>query len=124
MPIQHPSQASSYFTTAFNAADRTALLAYYTPDAKLSLPGGQEHTGPAAIGQAMEGFLALKGIMQIEPLYLIEQGDTCLLRGKWRLEGKGPDGSPVVMEGSNIEVLRQQPDGTWKCSIDAPFGGN
>ena len=124
MAIHHPSQAATYFTTAFNTGDRAALLAYYTADAKLSLPGGQIHIGQSAIGQALEGFLALKGTMQLEPLYILEHGDTTLLRGSWRLEGKGPDGSPVVMEGSNIEVLRRQADGTWKCSIDAPFGGD
>jgi len=124
MPIAKPSDAPAYFMKAFDAADRQALLNYYSPDAVLSLPGGQQHTGHPAIAQALETFLALKGTMSMEPIYLLENGDTVLLRAKWRLEGKGPDNSPIIMEGSNIEVLQRQPDGNWQCTIDAPFGGN
>ena len=41
---------------------------------------------------------------------------------KWVLEGTGPDGKPIKMEGQSAEVARRQPDGTWLFVIDNPFG--
>lgn len=41
-----------------------------------------------------------------------------LTRGKWRLSGTGPDGKPVTMSRNSTEVVRRQPDGSWKFIID------
>ena len=41
---------------------------------------------------------------------------------KWVLEGTGPDGKPMRMEGQSAEVARRQPDGTWRFAIDNPHG--
>ena len=39
-------------------------------------------------------------------------------------DGTDADGNPVDLRGSTAEVVRRQPDGTWKYAIDHPFGGN
>ena len=33
------------------------------------------------------------------------------------------DGSAVNMSGQSTDVMRRQPEGTWLCVIDSPFGG-
>jgi ketosteroid isomerase-like protein len=38
------------------------------------------------------------------------------------LDGTGPDGKPVKIEGQSAEVARRQPDGTWLFVIDNPHG--
>jgi ketosteroid isomerase-like protein len=40
-----------------------------------------------------------------------------LTHNAWTLEGDAP------MEGVTAEVVRKQPDGTWKYAVDNPFGG-
>ncbi|MEZ0265072.1 MAG: nuclear transport factor 2 family protein [Phycisphaerae bacterium] len=125
MPIRTPAESHAAFLRAFNAGDAAAVLAYYAPDARVDFPDGRTAVGPEQIAAAMAPFLALKGTMTMDTLYAVEHADTALTRGKWRVTGTSPtDGSPVVMEGSNVEVLRRQPDGTWLCAIDLPFGGN
>ena len=60
--------------------------------------------------------------MEIETLYVVDGPGVALLRGRWRLSGTGPDGQPVELAGSNVEVARRQPDGRWLYVIDHPFG--
>jgi ketosteroid isomerase-like protein len=42
--------------------------------------------------------------------------------GVWSFEGTGPDEEPVRLTANNADVLRRQPDGTWRFVIDNPWG--
>jgi ketosteroid isomerase-like protein len=44
------------------------------------------------------------------------------LRGVWSFNGTGPDGEPVQLAANNADVLRRQPDGSWRFVIDNPWG--
>jgi uncharacterized protein (TIGR02246 family) len=99
-------------------------MALYTPDATLGPQPGQVVTGQAAIREALQGFLALKGKIQITTTYVLQSGDIALLRGQWQLSGTGPDGQPVAMAGKSNEVVRKQPDGRWLFAIDHPYGAD
>jgi uncharacterized protein (TIGR02246 family) len=122
MSAQRPEEIHQAFTTAFNAGDAAALLALYEPEASLAPAPGQVVTGRAAIGEVLDGFLALKGRMTIETVRVIAAGDVALLHGAWILSGTGPDGSPIEMAGRNAEIVRRQSDGSWLCVVDNPFG--
>ena len=41
---------------------------------------------------------------------------------KATLEGTRPDGRPVKSTLHTLEVVRRQPDGSWRYVIDDPFG--
>jgi ketosteroid isomerase-like protein len=41
---------------------------------------------------------------------------------RWQLEGTGPDGSPIRLDGTSSDVLRRRPDGSWGVLIDDPWG--
>ena len=49
----------------------------------------------------------------------VVNGDLALTHSHWRLDV--PDGEP--MEHTSAEVVRRQPDATWKYTIDNPYGG-
>ena len=49
----------------------------------------------------------------------VVNGDLALTHTRWRLDI--PDGEP--MEAVTAEIVRRQPDGTWKYAIDNPWGG-
>jgi ketosteroid isomerase-like protein len=68
------------------------------------------------------GFLARKPQIKLDVKKLAETGDIAFTTSKWVLEGTGPDGKPVKMEGQSAEVARRQPDGTWLFVIDNPYG--
>jgi uncharacterized protein (TIGR02246 family) len=118
-----PEDTHQSFARSFNDADLDSLMALYTPDAALVPQPGQVVTGHAAIREALQQFLALKGRMKIETTYVVEAGDIALLRSQWHLDGTGPDGKPVAMSAKSNEVVRRQPDGRWLIAIDHPYGG-
>ena len=122
MSVQQPEHIHPAFTAAFNAGDTAALLDLYEPDASLAPAPGEVVTGLEAIRQVLDGFLALKGQMTIETLRVLPSGDIALLHGMWILTGTGPDGNPIELAGRNTEVVRRQPDGSWRFIVDNPFG--
>jgi ketosteroid isomerase-like protein len=48
--------------------------------------------------------------------------DIALISANWKLKGTGPDGKPVEMTGTSVEVARKQADGSWLFAIDTPWG--
>lgn len=122
MPVTKPEEMYPRFVEAFNAGDAAALLALFEPTATFAPQPGQTVTGTAAIGAALQQFLALKGTIKLEPVFIIESGDTALFRGKWLVNGTDADGKPVELRGNSIEIARRQNDGSWRLIIDSPFG--
>ena len=127
MPIQRIEDVLQQYEDAFNQGDLDALLALYEPQATLTLQPGQTAAGAAAIRTVLGSFLALKGRMEIAeigPQQIVQAGDTALVSGSWTITGTGSNGEPVVMSGRSTDVVRLQPDGTWRWVIDVPFGIN
>src|SRR6059058_6112784 len=122
MDATTPHQLYELFSEYFNAGTIDLLLTLYTDDAVLVPAAGQEARGRDAIREALNGFLALNGIFQIEQPRVIESGDTALVMVKWTLKGTSPGGGPVEMAGQTSDVVRRQPEGNWLIVIDNPFG--
>jgi uncharacterized protein (TIGR02246 family) len=125
MAERGPVEAHALFQKAFNAGDLQGLMALYEPDAILiPQPGAEPVKGTQAIRVALEGFLALKGKVELQTKHVVRNGDIALLRSAWRVKGTGPDGKPVEMSHGSAEVVRRQPDGSWRYIIDHPFGSD
>jgi uncharacterized protein (TIGR02246 family) len=125
MTERGPAEAHTLFQKAFNAGDLQGLVALYEPDAILiPQPGSEPVQGIQAIRSTLEGFLALRGKIELETKHVVRYGDIALLRGAWRLKGTGPDGKPVEMVHGSAEVVRRQPDRSWRYVIDHPFGSD
>jgi len=119
-----PGAINSRWTEAFNAGDVPALLELYEPDAVL-VPGPDAPpvSGLAAIEASLQWLVGLYGRITFEPHYWLQQGDLAMGRIDFQLTGgTDSDGSPVHLHGSAAEVARRQPDGSWKCVFDHPFG--
>lgn len=123
MPAYTPEAVHQLFTVAFNARDLEALVALYEPDATLMPQPGQTVSGHAAIREALEGFLAIRGRFELRHQKTLQSRDVALLFSAWRLAGTDPDGNPVDLGGQTSDVVRRQPDGTWLVAVDNPYGG-
>ena len=124
MPAHTPEDVHPTFAKLFSAGDLDGVMALYDPGAQLiPQPGASPVSGPT-IRQVLQGFLALQPSISIETTGLVTTKDVALLRSHWTLKGKGADGRPVEMSHRSIEVVRRQPDGTWRFVIDDPFGGD
>jgi ketosteroid isomerase-like protein len=51
-------------------------------------------------------------------VYCLEAGDVAVGRSEWSIR----DGNKTKVEAKGIELLKRQPDGTWKVLIDHAFG--
>ena len=122
MPAHTPEELDELFTQAVNAGDIEAVIKLYEPAASLTMQPGQVVSGAKAIREALSGFVAMKPRMTLEARTLAEAGGIALTTSKWVLEGTGPDGKPMKVEGQCAEVARRQPDGTWLVVIDNPHG--
>jgi ketosteroid isomerase-like protein len=40
----------------------------------------------------------------------------------WVIDGTGPEGQAVHVEGTATDIARRGPDGRWRYVIDNPFG--
>ena len=122
MAAHKPEELDVLFAQAINAGDLEAVIKLYEPTASLMMQPGQVVSGTKAVREALSGFLAMKPRMTLEARTLAEAGGIALTTSKWVLEGTGPDGTPMKMEGQSAEVARRQPDGTWLFVIDNPHG--
>ena len=116
-----PQDAHRQFEDAYNSREIEALLALYTPDARLVTESGNVVIGHDAIRGELQEFFAIKGRMTVETVSAVQAGNIALLRAQWHLTGTGPDGQSVAL-GKTAEVVQQQPDGRWLYLIDNPHG--
>lgn len=58
------------------------------------------------------------GKMEIKTVYCLEAGDVAVGRSEWSIKDNGT----MKVAAKGIELLKRQPDGTWKGLIDHAFG--
>ena len=121
MGVTDPEQVIDQFVKFFNSRDLESILAeLYEEDAVLLPgPGAPTVAGREGIRPALQGFIDMGGTMSVLGATAMRNGDVALTHSRWRLEVPGSD----PMEGTTAEVVRRQPDGSWKYIIDNPFGG-
>jgi ketosteroid isomerase-like protein len=71
------------------ARDLDALVALYEDGAAFVPQPGEVVTGKEALREALQGFLATGGKIEVSTRYAARSGDTALLSGMWRLSGTG-----------------------------------
>jgi uncharacterized protein (TIGR02246 family) len=106
------------FAAALNAKDAKAAAALYTMDAVLIPPGESIVQGRDAIEEYWRGALELGGVREVtvETMDALSSGSLGYETGSFVLTADGPDGTPVIDKGRYIELLRREPDGTWRSS--------
>jgi ketosteroid isomerase-like protein len=115
MPAPTPQQIHALFLDAFNRGDIETLVALYEPGAVLALGNGSA-IGHAAIRRAYQRLLPDGARMQLETAAVLESGDgLAVLHASWTYH-RGQE----AVSGMSTEVVRRQPDGSWRFVIDEP----
>ena len=117
-----PQDADRLLAEALNRWDVEGALALYETGASFVPQPGQVLTGTDGIRQVLSGFIQMRPKFTLNDVKVIPADGVALLYNDWSMTGTGPDGSPVNMAGQGTEVVRRQPDGTWRFVIDSPFG--
>ena len=122
MPARKPEECDLLLLEALNRGEVDTVVVLYEPTARYVLDSGQVVTGHAAIREIMQGYVAAKAKFSAEKVTAIPGGDDDIaltsIIGSVRLTE--PDGKEVTMKGQSMEVVRRQPDGTWRFIIDNP----
>ena len=122
MSTATPVQVLESIVTGINSGDLDSLLPLYESDAAFATEPGTLAPGAPGIRDALDGFIAMNGTLDLKVTRVLEVDDLALVVGVWSFDGTGPDGEPVRLASKNADVLRRQPDGTWRFVIDNPWG--
>jgi ketosteroid isomerase-like protein len=117
-----PEQVLESIVTGINSGNIESLMPLYENEAAFATGPGSLAHGPTGVREALNGFIAMNGELDIQVTRVLEVDDLALVLGVWSFEGAGPEGEPVRLEASNADVLRRQADGTWRFVIDNPWG--
>lgn len=117
-----PERVLESIVRGINTGDLDALMRLYEPGAAFAIQPGVLAHGAAGIRGALGDFVAMDGELRLEVTRVLEVDDLALVVGIWSFEGTAPDGQPVRLAADNADVLRRQPDGSWRFVIDNPWG--
>ena len=110
--------AHKSLAAAFNTGDVQTVLNMYDFNGIIVPEPNKPVSGRAEFEEAIKAILAIKGKMEIKTVYCLETNGLAIGRSEWNIT----DGDEVKISSKGIELMKQQPDGTWKILIDHAFG--
>ncbi len=110
--------AHAALAEAFNSGNVNTVLSMYDFNGLIVPEPGKVVSGREQFEEAIKSILSIKGKMEIKTVYCLQTGDIAVGRSEWNIT----DGRDVKISSKGIEVMKLQPDGTWKILIDHAFG--
>lgn len=110
--------AHAALAAAFNTGNVDTVMKMYDVNGIIVPEPGKAVSGKQRFEEAIKSILSIKGTMEIKTVYCLQTGDLAVGRSEWNIK----DGNEVKVSAKGIEVMKQQPDGSWKIVIDHAFG--
>ena len=117
-----PEQVLESIVDGINTGNLDSLMPLYEHGAAFAARPGTLAHGLPGVRESLSAFVAMKGTLDLKVTRVLEAGDLALVAGTWSFTGTAPDGEPVKLTAHNADVLRRQPDGSWRFVIDNPWG--
>ena len=105
----------------FNSGKVSAMETLYE-GAVLIADDGRTVTDRAEIAAELERDLSLGLPLEAQARHVFVNGDTAQIVVDWSIDGTGPDGEHVHVEGTASDVARRGADGRWRYLIDNRLG--
>ena len=119
-----PEGVLNSVTEGINSRNLDSLMTLYEPLACFASQPGKLAKTPEGIRESLRSFIHMNGKLDLSVKRVLKANDLALVITEWSFSGTSPDGKPVDMTAKSADVLRQQPDGTWRFVIDNPWGTN
>jgi ketosteroid isomerase-like protein len=117
-----PEEVLHSVVEGINAGDLDSLMILYEPLACFASQPGQLAKSPDGIRESLRSFIDMNGKLDLKVKRVLRASDLALVITEWSFSGTGSDGKHVDITAKSADVLRQQPDGTWRFVIDNPWG--
>jgi|SRR5512145_2868070 ketosteroid isomerase-like protein len=117
-----PEQVLGSIVDGINTGNLDALMLLYEPEAAFATQPGSLSHGLPGVREALAGFVAMKGRLTLDVTRVLEASGLALVTTVWSFAGTGPGGEPVNLAARSADVLRRQPDGSWRMVVDNPWG--
>jgi uncharacterized protein (TIGR02246 family) len=121
MTARDPEECDRLFGECLNAGDLDGLLTLYEPECRLVRRDGTVATGHAEIREVLGRLVALRPAFQTRVVSVVAREDLAVMYSDWTLTATPSGAPPIERSGKAIEVMRRQPDGSWRVAIDDPF---
>jgi ketosteroid isomerase-like protein len=118
-----PLDVDRIFVRAMNEGDIETIMSLYSEDTVfVQGPDKPDVTGLPNLRALLLEFLAYDPTLSVELKQFVRADDIAFFSVRWILQGTDPaTGEPVTMTSADGNVVRRQPDGSWKTLIDNPF---
>lgn len=122
MSPTEPEDWPRAFEEALNAGDLEAVVALYAPDARFVARSGETLAGRDAIRPVLAGLIAAGTRFRSRVVKTVVVDDVAILYTDFKGTSRDATGRTVEIGSRAIEVLRRQPDRTWKLIVGDPDG--
>ena len=106
----------------FNSGKVSAMMGLYAPEAVFIANDGRTITDHNEIAAELGRDLKLGLPLVAKARHVFVAGDIAQIVLDWSIDGTGPDGEHVHLEGSASDIVRRGADGLWRYLIDNPLG--
>lgn len=118
----HPEDWPLLFERHLGAGDLEAVVSLYEPGAVFVSPAGEIVVGRDAIRQVLAGLIDAQARLHGRVVKVVTSADIALLYTDWEGTVGDATGKSVESRHKAIEIVRRQPDGTWKLIVGDPTG--
>jgi uncharacterized protein (TIGR02246 family) len=115
-----PEDWPRLFEEHLNAGDLVAAIELYDVNASFVPLSGETIVGRDAIRPKLAELIRMKARLHGEVLRVLTASDVALLYTDWQGTTVDPSGKTVEIRSKAIELVRRQPDGTWKLIVGDP----
>ena len=122
MAINTPEELLNRVTECMNNKDLDAFVSLYEPEGSFIDESGENFNGTERIREKIKGYMDMNGKLENTIRRVIPAGNIVLAYSEWIFKASGPDGTPINLGGTAIDVLRKQVDNSWLIVIDNPWG--
>jgi uncharacterized protein (TIGR02246 family) len=117
-----PEDWPRVFEQYLNAGDLDAVMTLYEPEARFVTKSGETLIGRDRIRKVVGGMIEAKARLHGRVVQAIAIGDIAQLYTDFEGTMNDDSGRTVAIHSKAIEVLRRQPDGTWRLIVGDPNG--